>query len=192
MTDLPDVDVHMIRPTLDALPDWPLPTGYSLRAYQQGDMQRWVDLHLDAEPFFQVNAEHFMESFGDHLEALPDRMFFVQNRAREDVGSITAWWQDDWRGRGPWGQIHWVVVAKAHQRRGLSKPMTAYALRRIARDHPRAMLDTNTRRAWAIKSYLDCGFLPDPAERTNEEYVQSWRAVQSLLHHPALDHWLAA
>ena len=166
MTDLPDVGVHMIRPTLDDLPDLPLPAGYRVRTYRTGDIATWVRLHRDAEPFFEVTEAHFQESFGDHLDALPDRMFFVQSVTGEDVGTATAWWQDDWQGRGAWGQLHWVVVARAHQRRGLAKPMTRLALRRIAQDHDRAMLGTNTQRLWALKSYLDCGFTPDPAERT--------------------------
>ena len=116
MIDLVDAGVHLIRPTLDDLPGWPLPDGYSVRAYQEGDITTWVNLHLDAEPFFRVSAGHFLESFGDHLDALPDRMFFVQSEQGEDVGTVTAWWQDDWAGRGQWGQIHWVVVARAHQK----------------------------------------------------------------------------
>lgn len=191
MIDLVDAGVHLIRPTLDDLPGWPLPDGYSVRAYQEGDITTWVNLHLDAEPFFRVSAGHFLESFGDHLDALPDRMFFVQSEQGEDVGTVTAWWQDDWAGRGQWGQIHWVVVARAHQRRGLAKPMTALALHRLAREQHRAMLGTNAQRLWAIKSYLDCGFLPDPVERTQAPVVQGWQALQQHLHHPAIAHWLS-
>lgn len=190
MTGLPDLDVHMIRPTLDDLPVWPLPTGYTVRAYRAGDIETWVALHRDAEPYFVVSREHFLASFGARLDVLFDRMFFVQCAAGEDVGAITAWWQDDWQGRGAWGQIHWVVVARAHQRRGLAKPMTALALRRLARDHTRAMLSTNLRRRWALKSYLDCGFMPDPAERAQPGVVDGWRAVQETLQHPLLAQWL--
>ena len=190
MTDLPDVGVHMIRPTLDDLPAWPLPAGYCVRPYCTGDIDAWVRLHRDAEPFFEVTEAHFQESFGAHLDALPDRMFFVQSTTGEDVGTVTAWWQDDWQGRGAWGQLHWVVVARAHQRRGLAKPMTLLALRRIAQDHDRAMLGTNAQRLWALKSYLDCGFTPDPAERTQAAVVDGWRAVQQTLHHPLVELWL--
>lgn len=191
MTDLPDVDVYMIRPTLDGLPVWPLPAGYTVRAYRAGDIETWVNLHRDAEPHFEVSSEHFMVSFGARLAALPDRMFFVQNADGEDVGTVTAWWQDDWQGRGAWGQIHWVVVARAHQRRGLAKPMTMLALRRIAQDHSRAMLSTNLRRLWALKSYLDCGFMPDPVQRTQPAVMDGWQAVQQTLHHPLLAQWLS-
>lgn len=190
MIDLPDVDAHMIRPTLDDLPAWPLPTGYAVRPYRAGDIETWVALHRDAEPYLEVSREHFMAAFGAHLTALPDRMFFVYSADGEDVGTVTAWWQDDWQGRGAWGQIHWVVVARAHQRRGLAKPMTMLALRRLAQEHRRAMLSTNLRRLWALKSYLDCGFMPDPVERTLPAVVDGWRTVQQTLQHPLLAQWL--
>jgi len=190
MTSLVDAGVHMIRPTMDNPPDWALPAGYRLRAYRDGDITTWVDLHLDAERLFVVSAETFLDSFGAHLDALPGRMVFVESSDGESVGSATAWWEDDWNGRGTWGQIHWVVVATAHQRRGLSKPMVAYALRRLARDHARTMLGTNTLRPWAIKTYLDCGFVPDPAERGIESVVRGWQALQEILHHAAIDLWL--
>ena len=184
-------EVHMIRLTMDDLPTWPLPVGYRFRPYREGDIDVWLALHHDAEPLFRVERAHFDHSFGAHREALPDRMFFVQTAAGEDVGSITAWWEDDWNGRGAWGQIHWVVVATAHQRRGLAKPMTAHALHRIAQNHSRAMLGTDTRRPWAIKTYLDCGFVPDPAERERQEVVQGWTSVQGILRYPAIAQWLA-
>ncbi len=191
MSDLVAAEVTMIRPTLDGLPTWPLPDGYRFRPYCEGDVEVWLALHHDAEPLFRVEARHFDDSFGAHRHALFDRMFFVQTAGGEDVGTITAWWEDNWRGRGAWGRIHWVVVATAHQRRGLAKPMTAHALQRIAQDHSRAMLGTDTRRPWAIKTYLDCGFVPDPVERNQQEIVQGWIAVQRILRHPAIAQWLA-
>lgn len=192
LPNLPDVAVHMIRPTMAALPGCLLPVGYRLRTYHVGDTDTWLALHLDAEPLFRVTREHFEDSFAAHPEALADRMFFVQSAAGEDVGSITAWWEDDWQGRGAWGQVHWVVVATAHQRRGLAKPMTAHALRRIAQGHSRTMLGTNSRRPWAIKVYLDCGFVPDPAERKLENVVGAWVSLQQVLRHQAIAQWLLA
>ncbi|MCS6827291.1 MAG: GNAT family N-acetyltransferase [Caldilinea sp.] len=188
--DLIGAEVYMIRPTMDDLPDWPLPEGYRFRTYRDGDLDVWLALHHDAEPFLAIGPEHFARSFGNRLSALYDRMFFVQTLVGEDVGSITAWWEEDWQGRGAWGRIHWVIVARAHQRRGLAKPMMAHALRRIARDHSRAMLGTDTLRLWAIKTYLDCGFIPDPMQRNDAKAVQGWRSVQKHLHHPAIEQWL--
>lgn len=183
-------DVWMIRPTLANLPGWALPEGYRLRTFHAGDEQAWVALHVDADPYFTANDAHFPQQFEENRAALTDRMFFVETAAHEVVGSITAWWIDDWRDSGEWGQIHWVVVARAHQGRGLAKPMMAHALRRLARDHSRALLDTYTARTWAIKVYLDCGFLPDPAGLAKGEERQAWIDLQGRLHHPNLQHVL--
>jgi GNAT superfamily N-acetyltransferase len=192
LADLPDAALHMIRPTMADLPGWSLPAEYCFRTYRDGDIDRWLALHLDAETLFRVTDDHFEHSFGAHREALCDRLFFVQNTVGEDVGTITAWWEDDWQGRGAWGQIHWVVVATAHQRRGLAKAMTVHALHRIAQDHTRAMLGTNSRRPWAIKSYLNCGFVPDPAERGLDAVVHGWASLYRLLPHRAIEQWLLA
>jgi len=192
MTELADAHVHMIRPDMADLPLYSLPDGYRFRPYQPGDEATWLALHLDAEPLFTVTAAQFEQSFGAALDRLPGRMWFVQTAAGTDVGTIAAWWQDDWNGRGAWGQIHWVVVARAHQRRGLSKPMVAHALHAIAHTHARAMLGTNTRRLWAIKSYLDCGFVPDSHERPDCAGRAGWQALQAHLAHPALEAWLNA
>ena len=190
MIELVGAHVHMIRPDMANLPQWPLPQGYGFRPYQPGDEATWLALHLDAEPLFTVTLDHFEESFGAASDRLPERMCFVQTAAGVDVGAIAAWWQDDWNGRGAWGQIHWVVVARAHQRRGLSKPMLAHALQAMAHTHARAMLGTDTQRLWAIKSYLDCGFVPDPQERADRTAQAGWLAVQMHLAHPAIHAWL--
>jgi GNAT superfamily N-acetyltransferase len=183
-------DVWMIRPTLEKLPAWTLPDGYRLRTYCAGDETAWVDLHLDADPYFTVADAHFPQEFAANRKALADRMFFVETTAGEAAGSITAWWMDDWRGCGEWGQIHWVVVARAHQGKGLAKPMMAHALARLARSHTRAMLDTYTARTWAIKVYLDCGFQPEPAGLANDATRAAWLDLQKRLQHPNLQRLL--
>jgi GNAT superfamily N-acetyltransferase len=192
MNRLVDAAVHMVRLGMDDLPLCPLPAGYRFRSYRMGDEESWVALHQDAEPWFRVERAHFEQSFGGERASLVDRMFFVQAPTGEDVGTITAWWQDDWKGRGGWGQIHWLVVATAHQRRGLAKAMVAHALRRIACDQTRAMLGTNTQRLWAIKCYLDFGFVPDPAERAAVEAERGWQALSQQLPHPAVERWLSS
>jgi GNAT superfamily N-acetyltransferase len=180
-------DVWMIRPTLEHLPTWGLPDGYRLRTYRAGDEAAWVALHVDADPYFTAKDAHFPQEFAVSHAALANRMFFVETVTTEEVvGSITAWWVNDWRGSGTWGQVHWVVVARAHQGRGLAKPMMAHTLKRLAGDHTRALLDTYTGRTWAVKVYLDCGFTPDPAGLANGDIRDAWIDLQKTLRHPDL------
>ena len=184
-------DVHMLRPTLNHLHHWPLPVGYRFRGYRGGDAANWVALHQDAEPFQVVTEATFDDSFGAHLAALPERMFFVETMAGQAVGSSTAWWIDNWQGTGNWGQVHWVIVARAHQQRGLAKALLAQTLTRLAASHEQALLSTNTARPWAIKVYLDAGFVPWPHELEDGAVLAAWQELQESLRHPALTQALA-
>jgi GNAT superfamily N-acetyltransferase len=188
---MPSVDVAMVRTTMENLPAWPLPAGFRLRNYRDGDRETWIDVHAD-EPLFAVTGDHFDETFGTQPQARYDRLFFVETGNGEAAGTVAAWWNDDWEGSGAWGQIHWVAVRKAFRGRGLARPMTAHALRRIAQEYSRTMLDTNTVRVPAIKIYLDCGFLPAARDLGDSTAAAAWQAVQAQLNHPLLAHALAA
>jgi GNAT superfamily N-acetyltransferase len=195
--EITDTYLHLIRPSLADLADpasadavlgrVQLPPGYRFRTYRPGDRDVWMDLLRAAEPFFVIPDNLFEKDFSERLDALADRMFFVETDGGEPVGTTTAWWQPDWRESGDWAQIHWVAVHPAHQGRGLSKPLVNRALRRLARSHERAMLGTSTGRVWAIKVYLDYGFVPDPQELNDEKIVAAWRELHRALPHPALD-----
>lgn len=189
-----DLYLHMIRESLTDLPQWmathALPAGYRFRLYRPGDAEAWVDLHRIAEPFLDIKDDMFEQQFGGAEDALLDRMFMVETDAGKLVGSATAWWQTDWRGHADWGKVHWVVVHPDHQGRGLSKPLMVRVMQRLAQDHRRAQLGTSTGRVWAIKVYLDCGFIPDPVELAEAHFRNAWGEVQQVLDHTSLDAWL--
>ena len=130
--------------------------------------------------------------FGDRLPALPNRMYFVETEVGRAIASITAWWDANWRDTGDWGRIHWVVVHPDYQRRGLTKPMMTHAMRRLAQSHARATLGTSAGRPWAVKVYLDFGFMPDPAELSDPKIYQAWQDVQTIIQHPVLQTVLSA
>jgi GNAT superfamily N-acetyltransferase len=176
-------DVTMVRPTLTHLPAWPLPAGYRLRTYRPGDEHAWVALHVDADLYNDVDLDTFARTYGGDMAALADRMFFAETLAGETVGSATAWWIDDWQGSS-WGHVHWVVVARAHQGRGIMRGMMTAVLARMARSHTRAMMGTNTARTAAVKVYLDAGFTPWEEELATPELAHGWRLVQAALSKP--------
>jgi GNAT superfamily N-acetyltransferase len=182
-----NVSVHMIRDDVADYPLYDLPPGYRFRMFREGDDVTWTNLHIAAEPFIRVTPELFVREYGDHLDALPDRMFFVETEAGEPAASISAWWEHDRHNPAERGRIHWVVVHPDHQRRGITKPMMTRAMQRLAASHPSAMLGTSTGRIWALKVYLDFGFYPDPVEmEAKPEIVEGWRRVQGQLNHPLL------
>lgn len=179
-------DVCMFRPHLNNLPQWPLPAGYRLRLYRPGDEAVWVALHVDADLYNDVELATFERTYGREYAALAERMFFVETLDGEPAGSATAWWVDDWGDGGPWGHVHWVVVARAHQGRGIMRGMMTAVMARMAQSHDRAMLDTNTARTAAVKVYLDAGFSPCPGDLAAARQLAGWQLVQATLHHPAL------
>ncbi|MCC6453825.1 MAG: GNAT family N-acetyltransferase [Caldilineaceae bacterium] len=182
-----DVSVHMIRDDVADFPLYELPAGYRFRMYREGDDVTWTALQMAAEPIIKVTPQLFTREYGNDLDALPDRMFFVETDAGEPAASISAWWEHDRHNLLERGRIHWVVVHPAHQRRGITKPMMTRAMQRLAASHPRAMLGTSSERTWALKVYLDFGFYPDPAEmEAKPEVAAAWRGVQERLNHPLL------
>ena len=118
-------------------------------------------------------------------------MWFVETDEGTPVGSISAWWESGPDVPNDRGRIHWVVVHPEHQRRGLSKPMMTLAMNYMAEHHPGAVLGTSSGRPWAVKVYLDFGFLPDPTQLVEPETLQAWRDVQSVIEHPELEPFLS-
>jgi GNAT superfamily N-acetyltransferase len=186
-----DVSFNMICTTMEHFPVHPLPAGYRFRPYRTGDDRTWTDIQVAAEPFIKFDDAMFAKQFGDQLDALTDRMFFVETDTGSAVGSITAWWDPNWRDTGEWGRIHWVVIHPKYQRLGLAKPMMTYAMRRLAQSHTRATLGTSSGRHWAVKVYLDFGFTPDPTELSEPKILEAWRNVQTVIQHPQLAALLA-
>jgi GNAT superfamily N-acetyltransferase len=175
--------VEMIREHMRDIPEHPLPAGFSLRMFRPGDEALWVDVQSDADRLQTIDRSIFDRNFGDDIESLSDRSFFLIAPDGSAAGSITAWYGAEPYGK-EWGRIHWVAVRPAFQGRGLSKPMMTAAMKRLALSHERCYLTTATPRIAAIKVYLDFGFVP-VADRPDA--IRAWETVASVLRHPALE-----
>lgn len=178
--------VRMVCDGFEGVPQVALPAGYRFRAYRMGDDAVWMEIQRAAEPFFTIVDELFENEYGSHREALAERMWFVETDEGTPVGSISAWWESGSDVPNDRGRIHWVVIHPDHQRRALSKPMMTLAMNYMSQHHPGAVLGTSSGRPWAVKVYLDFGFLPDPPDLDDAETLQAWRDVQSVIDHPAL------
>lgn len=187
-----NVHVFMLRDSAAPTPQFALPAGYRFRNYRDGDETTWLDLQRRTEPYHQISDDLFRKTFSQAPETLPERMFFVQTDAGDDIGTITAWWKPDWRDGREWGQIHWVAVLPSHQGKGLSKPMMSHTMNVMLKHHQRTMLGTSTGRVYAIKVYLDFGFIPAPDQFSDPAILTGWREVQATLNHPLLKSLLAA
>ena len=177
------IPVSMHRPHLKDIPQYDLPAGYSFRPYAVGDAGLWVDVQAAANAdTLRVTRDTFQNDFGKDEELLPDRSWFVVDPSGKDVASITAWWRRLPDGREQ-GLIHWVAVLPQCQGKGIGKAMMTRAMGRLAHAYDDVYLNTSSRRAAAIKVYLDFGFLPDMAK---DRAAEGWADLRSRLKHRLL------
>ena len=179
---LPNIAVHMIRPTMNALPQIPFAPGFGMRAMKRSDEVLWTDVQRDAEPFIKIEDGLFTEQFGTDWKVIGERCFLIVNERNATVGTLSAWFSDNYKG-GDWGRIHWVSVRPSAQGKGLAKAAVSYSMNVLAKHHTRAWLATSAARIPAIKLYLDFGFEPD---YETPDAKQAWDAVRTQLNHPAL------
>jgi GNAT superfamily N-acetyltransferase len=155
------VAISMFRPNLDGLPVCPPPAGFTLRFYRPGDAATWTRIHEETERHREVTPELFGRVFGGGEAQLPLRQLFLCDEAGREIGTGTAWFNDDYYGL-PWGRVHWVAVAPQYQGRGLGRVLTAAVCQRLRElGHARAYLKTESVRLAAIALYLDFGFVPE-------------------------------
>lgn len=173
----------MIRPHLRDLPSVDFPPGYGIRpmmSVEEGGL--WIRVQREAEPYLAIPDDLFHREFGYDPDSVSQRCFFIITTEGEPAGTISAWYDRNFRGQD-YGRIHWVAVCPAHQRRGLARAALAFALRRLAQWHQRAYLVTSTRRIPAIRLYLQFGFRPD---LEGPEAVSRWREVAAAIGDPTL------
>ena len=138
-----NIGVTMIREHMEDIPEVSFPRGFDVRNYRPGEGYIWTRIQRAAEPFIEIDDLLFEREFGQHLQEMEDRSFFVIADDGEEVGTITAWWNPDWRNR-EWGLIHWVAIHPDYQGLGLSKPAMTVAMRRLKESHDRCFLNTST------------------------------------------------
>ncbi len=178
--------VSMIREHLRDIPDAPFPAGFGIRPFRRGEEGLWLDIERDAERNIPIADDLFAQEFGHDPAGAERRCFFIVDGRGVAVGTISAWYSLDFRGRNC-GRIHWVATRPAYQGRGLGRAGLSHALRALAQWHDQAWLLTSGERKSAIKMYLDFGFVPlidSPRDR------EIWRLVQKTLAHPVLERCL--
>ena len=173
--------VRMIRENMENIPKFRVPDGFAIRNFRRNEGHIWTRILQAGEPYAEIDDELFDREFKRHLSVMEDRSFYLTTDTGEEIGTITAWWQDI--DGEVWGQIHWVVIHPDYQGRGLSKPMMTVAMERLKQSHERCFLGTSTGRIAAIKVYLDFGFIPDLSVENSRE---AWTEVASVLEHPLL------
>ena len=173
-----NLSVAMIRPDLDDIPQYPLPQGYGVRPYRRGDGEAWTAIHRLADGYTEVDDGLYQREFGSDEAVLAQRQYYLLDRDNQPVGTVSAWWLDEYKGLA-WGLLHWLAIVPAAQGRGLAKPMVSLVLNRLQHlGHQRVKLGTSSGRFAAIRLYREFGFLPDPR---NDAEVQAWSRLEALI-----------
>ena len=175
--------VLMLRPNLDGIADVPFPAGYCIRPMTREDVGLWTDIQRDAEPYLKITNTLFEQEFGNEWEAIQSRCYIVTNPQGLGIGTISAWYNADFRG-ARYGRIHWVAVRPSCQGLGLGKAALSYSMKQLAQWHDRCYLATSTERVPAIRLYLNFRFAPD---FSLPNALAAWRELSVGLKHPKLD-----
>ena len=168
------IPVNMIRNNLDNIPQFELPSPFTIRTYQPGDAEAWTRIHIESDFYSTFTPTLFHEQFGHDEEILSSRQFYLCDGDGAAIGTASAWFAD-YRGY-PNGRVHWVAITPSMQGKGLAKPLiTAVCNRLKDLGHDRIFLDTASVRGPAIQLYLKFGFVPDIR---NEEDVRAWHILR--------------
>ena len=155
------ISVTMIRDDLNHIPQFHLPQGYAIRWYQDGDEDLWLEVQRASENYTEITHGLFMEWHGNYLSILKDRMFFLLDPEMNAIGTATAWFIDEYRGKS-YGRVGWVAIVPSEQDKGFSRPMMTVLCNRLRElGHERAYLTTSTARFPAIRLYWRFGFRPE-------------------------------
>ena len=160
-----------------------LPEGYQMRLFQKGDELHWARIAYEAEVFDSIEAgvEYFNSHFATQESRLFERCFFCCDINGLPIGSSMAWFEEvDGVERG---RLHWVIVSKSHQGKGLCRPIVIAAMGKLSEEYRSASLTTQTISFKGIRIYLDMGFIPVEESPISEK---GWKLVWEVTHHPKL------
>lgn len=177
-------EIIMVRPNLDNIPDYPLPEGYHMRGYQQGDDVVWAEIWTAVHDFDTVEAAlkaHHTDFMPD-AQQLPERQLFLCNPQDEVIGTISGWYGNSYE-PDQYGLIHWVAIKPEYQAHKLGRPLLCEGMNLLKKWHHKTYLCTHTHRTRAVRVYLDMGFVPFIR---HEQDTASWKEVAKQLHHDSL------
>lgn len=147
-----------------------LPCGYTLRPFQKGDEQSWID----------ICSEAFNSDFEWKNEFREGALFFACDESGTPVACAGIRLAREGEPDPTRAYLHFVACKKAHGGKGLGKAVVVAALT-AARElygFKGAVLTTDDERIFAIKLYLSLGFTP---VYNSLSYFDRWNAIYSAL-----------
>lgn len=165
----------MRRPDLNNLPPIPpMPSGYALRDYQEGDLEPLAALLKKAFPEMEWTPEKARESLID--DPTVKRTFVITQNGVPVATASARLAPDKFPGSG---YVHWVAADPEHKGLGLGYIVSLAALHEFVRLGCKdVVLETDDHRLAAIKTYQKLGFAPEYA---HESHTERWAVILSNL-----------
>lgn len=162
----------MRLPSLDSVPDWVLPTEFSVRKAAGGDADGLSEVLGAAFPEFGWNADKVRSELLEHPEVLST---FLIQRGERIVATASCKTSDE----PIVGYLHWCAVHPDAQGARLGRMVCIAVLQEFAAGAmTSAILDTDDSRLPAVKTYLNLGFVPEL--RDDDDHAR-WQVVLAAL-----------
>jgi mycothiol synthase len=166
--------LRLEKDDLDNVPEIPLPEGYALRTYREGDEIGIARIYA-ASMMGNGTEEEVCENLLRHPCFKPERIFVVEH-GNELVGAAAAWIET---GNPGVGCLHMVGTFPEHRGKRLGSILTIAAITYSRNEgFTRQQLATDDWREPALRMYLNLGYYP---LITDETHPTRWEAIAKRL-----------
>lgn len=145
-------DVAMLRKQGAGVPIYHLPAGYCFESYRHDLKSHWCTLQYANDHFDSLEAAsaYFEAEFGRRISELSARMYFVKSPAGYYVATATLWDGQEFGKTLP--RIHWVLVDKSEQGKGIAKALITKLLETNQHIYADAEMVYLTSQTWSYKA----------------------------------------
>lgn len=158
------------------LTEVPLPPGYKMRKFKEGDVPVLSGIYMKTYGSFYDEGWFRKSIMGSYIFS-PDRCFVVEHGGKP-VAAVLAWEDEKHKDIGR-GMLHYLATDPGHQHRGLGRACTAMVMKYFKKDGRREVrLMTADFRVRALRAYLGLGF--ETVEDT-DEMKRRWENVRAEL-----------
>jgi mycothiol synthase len=169
--------LRLEKDDLDNVPLIPVPDGYRLRTYREGDEVGIARIYAASNLCYGI-VEDVLENMIRQPCFTPERLFVVEY-AGKLVGTAAAWIES---GNPGVGYLHMVGTLPEHRGRRLGAILTVAAIGYSRNEgFMRQQVATDDWREPALRLYLDLGYYP---LITDETHPARWEAVARKLGRP--------
>ena len=147
--------------TLECVEDYPIPEGFELRTYKDGEYQIWADICKNGLLNEESDAaEMFKVCILNRTEIVPEKdIFFICREGSEPEATLTAYVNSD-----NVGDVHMVAAKPSIRGNNVNRMMLAAGLKKLDKEikgeKRLVYLTTDDFRIPAIVGYLKAGFQP--------------------------------